>query len=1657
MSRTSFASRILSILVSIVMVVSMTPIALAEEIGDGILPSATDETLAVEPGEASDTSGNDASDNPGDPDTNGAENGLADPAAPEAADEAADSPEQGIGPKTGEPDAGGSAAEATDGEPFAKADQSQISYIDEYGTSYDLAPDEYSLLTSSGGDATIGTSGQRTYYVVEGSVTISGRLTVQGTVCIILCDDAYLNCKKGLIVPQSNTVDIYCQSGKSGRLEAKGDDSAGIGGVEGGIGIATVGTINIHGGNIKATGDDYSAGIGSGDGSYNTSTIYIGGGIVVAQGGELAAGIGGGDDTTAGTVVIAGGEVTATGGENGAGIGGGEWANGGTIKITGGTVTAQGGLFAAGIGGGQGNSDYDADSDGAGGSITITGGTVKATGGKSSAGIGGGEEKNGGKITISGGNITAIGGDYEDLDGAGAGIGGGENGNGGTIIIEGGTIDATGGSGSFNNGSGAGIGGGDDGNGGSITISGGDITVHGGTGKLDDGGAGIGGGNGGDGGTITISGGTILAYGGNASGELIDLGFGSGGAAIGGGEGESGGTIVITGGNIYAQGGQGATGGAAGIGGGDGGNSGNINISLSAEDDVIRAYGSGSKDTEAHAIGAGDGASTVNITLGDLVEAFEIKYDPSSETDKERYEEVTKDNRVAACRSFDEKFRASKVKLAACTHEKIIRYIHVDETGHKRICRYCYVENVDAENPQPHVPDESGHCTLCYEDEGGPVPYFDEKHEEQVCTEYKVLEQSDVDGGLSEGWYYVSDITNTFDKRIVINGDVHLIIRNGSELKALKGIEVPSGSKLTVYGQDGEGYLVAYGGDGNAGIGGNGSAECGRISINGVIAGVLGGDGTAAIGGGKGGTYSRIDINYATITAIGGDGGAGIGGGQHDSAYSVNEGNIRITESKISAQGGMGGAGIGGGYQQNCGSIMIYGAPFDGSAGDPTKQVLDPDAIVIKAVGGKNKEGGGGGAGIGGGESGHGGVVTIEGGKVYAIGGDSDSASGSGGAAGIGGGDEGDGGSTYILDGIVVANGGSITSSWNVLHQGGGAGIGGGNNGDGDSVMIAGGYVWACGGTTEKRGGGGAGIGGGDNGDSGAISINGGQVYAKSYGSSAKAAGIGSGNGGKFEIVTINGGYVDAIGWKSSCIGSSDTGDGDKSKIHLADDRCVIWKGFDETSHIEKGSREWACYQDKEVIVEKCNHPASYWKIEDPANSGHRFICGYCKIYKSGWQLDHELDDDAVCICGYHGVIVQFDAGEAGSDAGTMANAVVLGDTDYALPTCGFTAPEHCEFAGWLIGETTYEAGDSYTTPETRDETVTVTATAQWSKAGHNWGDWSEWSTSGGSVHRERTCKICGEVEAYDYQDGHVHDPGFVPGVDATCTKTGIKEHFQCIDCGKLYDSMNCDNEITEADTVIAALDHDWGEWTQTKAATCTEKGQEKRICSRNDLHRETRDVEALGHTEVVDDAIAPTCTEPGKAEGAHCSVCGEVLVAQEEIPAKGHVPGDPVKENETAAGYDEVVYCTACKAELSRSYVANKGILTFNLDGGTLDGQSGTITVEANVGDTINLPGAPTKDGFTFKFWRGSEYAAGAEYTVEGDHEFTAEWEKNAEPDPSGGGDGGSSDSGGKSGGKSAVPGTGDDAGMLAIPLSVAAGIALIVLIVSLVRRRKA
>ncbi len=81
---------------------------------------------------------------------------------------------------------------------------------------------------------------------------------------------------------------------------------------------------------------------------------------------------------------------------------------------------------------------------------------------------------------------------------------------------------------------------------------------------------------------------------------------------------------------------------------------------------------------------------------------------------------------------------------------------------------------------------------------------------------------------------------------------------------------------------------------------------------------------------------------------------------------------------------------------------------------------------------------------------------------------------------------------------------------------------------------------------------------------------------------------------------------------------------------------------------------------------------------------------------------------------------------------------------------------------------------------------------------------------------------------------------------DPTCTENGQTEFWYCDKCGNVYEDQECISLISLNDTVLYAP----------------------------------------GHVVATDDAVAPTYDSTGLSEGSHCSVCGDVLVAQKIIPA---------------------------------------------------------------------------------------------------------------------------------------------------------------------------
>lgn len=121
---------------------------------------------------------------------------------------------------------------------------------------------------------------------------------------------------------------------------------------------------------------------------------------------------------------------------------------------------------------------------------------------------------------------------------------------------------------------------------------------------------------------------------------------------------------------------------------------------------------------------------------------------------------------------------------------------------------------------------------------------------------------------------------------------------------------------------------------------------------------------------------------------------------------------------------------------------------------------------------------------------------------------------------------------------------------------------------------------------------------------------------------------------------------------------------------------------------------------------------------------------------------------------------------------------------------------------------------------------------------------------------------------------------------DATCTYAGYREHY----CQR----ENCDGEGWDFEDTTPALGHDWNDWELAIEPTCTEAGVECRWCNRDDCDGtwengdgwDEREVPALGHSWNTTVTKAATCTEDGE-ETSVCATCGETVTTV--IPATGH------------------------------------------------------------------------------------------------------------------------------------------------------------------------
>ena len=195
----------------------------------------------------------------------------------------------------------------------------------------------------------------------------------------------------------------------------------------------------------------------------------------------------------------------------------------------------------------------------------------------------------------------------------------------------------------------------------------------------------------------------------------------------------------------------------------------------------------------------------------------------------------------------------------------------------------------------------------------------------------------------------------------------------------------------------------------------------------------------------------------------------------------------------------------------------------------------------------------------------------------------------------------------------------------------------------------------------------------------------------------------------------------------------------------------------------------------------------------------------------------------------------------------------------------------------------------------------------------HTYGEWivMEEATCTTDGVRYRECTECGTTQEEIFEAiGHDYDEVVT---HPTCTEQGYTT-YTCTVCGDSY-----------VGNYKPVGDHRY--ISETYVPTCTEQGYTSHCCFVCGYHYNDAYQDALGHTEEIDAAVAPTCTATGLTEGRHCSVCGEILTAQKTVEATGH---NYVKGTCTNCG-DKTSYIAAPKIKGGNKASNGKPSLSWN------------------------------------------------------------------------------------------------------------------------------
>lgn len=140
-----------------------------------------------------------------------------------------------------------------------------------------------------------------------------------------------------------------------------------------------------------------------------------------------------------------------------------------------------------------------------------------------------------------------------------------------------------------------------------------------------------------------------------------------------------------------------------------------------------------------------------------------------------------------------------------------------------------------------------------------------------------------------------------------------------------------------------------------------------------------------------------------------------------------------------------------------------------------------------------------------------------------------------------------------------------------------------------------------------------------------------------------------------------------------------------------------------------------------------------------------------------------------------------------------------------------------------------------------------IDAPVKIAKTAHAWNDGeittpATCTTTGVKTY---TCTVCRGTKTETIAKKS-HTLETIVAIEPTCETDGIKAHYKCSECNKLFADVLGTVEMTSEDIIDPATGHDWGEWLETTPATVDNEGVKTRICKNDSSHKETATIDRL-------------------------------------------------------------------------------------------------------------------------------------------------------------------------------------------------------------------